>query len=86
MSDSTHITGTLVAKTKKAVLIKFTSGQEVWIPKSTLKDEFRSNTNFWIVNTLALKKRRKYKERNAKKKKLKNAVAIHRINRRRKFF
>lgn len=59
MSDITKIKGTLVAETQKAVLIKFASGKEVWIPKSTLKTEFISDKNlsqFFSIATWILEK------------------------------
>ncbi len=39
-NDMTTIMGTIKGKTAKALLITFKTGQEIWIPKSTIHSEF----------------------------------------------
>jgi RNase P/RNase MRP subunit p29 len=59
LSEVTKIEGRLVAETEKAVLINFGSGREVWIPKSTLKAEFKRNKNIsqkFSIDTWVLEK------------------------------
>ncbi|MFW9878020.1 MAG: hypothetical protein ACFFG0_33480, partial [Candidatus Thorarchaeota archaeon] len=36
------ITGTIKSETKKALLIQFNNGSEVWVPKSGIHSEFNS--------------------------------------------
>ena len=51
------ITGHIKAETGKALLIVFASGQEVWIPKSTIHSEYKPEvgvdqsflTDSWIL-------------------------------------
>jgi len=38
-----RIEGKLVAETEKAVRIRFKSGKEYWIPKSTIRPDFVKN-------------------------------------------
>ena len=37
--------GKLIKETEKALLIKFKSGKEIWLPKSTLKSDYMLNQN-----------------------------------------
>jgi len=53
-----NIRGTIIGITKKALLIDFSSGQEYWIPKSSLHGDYMLNKNIeqkfiidnWILN------------------------------------
>ncbi|MHA2401203.1 MAG: hypothetical protein ACXADU_20255, partial [Promethearchaeota archaeon] len=56
----TKIEGKLVAETEKALLIKFKSGKEEWIPKSTLKSQHKvdlKDFQLFIFETWVLEKK-----------------------------
>jgi hypothetical protein len=57
---ATKIEGKLVAETEKALLIKFKSGKEEWIPKSTLQSQHKPDMKdfqFFIFETWVLEKK-----------------------------
>ena len=54
-----QIMGSLKGETAKAVLINFNSGQELWIPKSTIHSEYQSEKNMnqkFLIDNWILKK------------------------------
>ncbi len=54
-----QITGSLKGETAKALLILFESGQELWIPKSTIHSDFSSDKNIqqnFLIDNWILKK------------------------------
>ena len=58
-TPQTKIKGKLIAETEKAIRIQFTSGQEQWIPKSTIKSVFESEANKlqeFLIDTWVLEK------------------------------
>ena len=59
ITSQTKIKGKIIAETEKAVRIKFNSGQENWIPKSTIKSDFESkkdNIQEFLIDTWVLEK------------------------------
>ncbi|MHA1914542.1 MAG: hypothetical protein ACW97V_09290 [Promethearchaeota archaeon] len=57
---TSKIEGKLVAETEKALLVKFKSGKETWIPKSTLKSQYLADkavSQMFIFDTWILEKK-----------------------------
>ena len=57
--ERNHINGTIKGETNKALLITFNSGQDLWIPKSTIHSEFLSKKDVdqtFLIDTWVLKK------------------------------
>jgi len=44
--EISNIDGSIVGETQKALLINFNSGQELWIPKSTIHGQYNPQKNF----------------------------------------
>jgi len=58
-----QITGTLKGETAKALLINFETGQELWIPKSTIHSDYQSEKNInqkFVIDNWILKKNKIY--------------------------
>ena len=44
-NEKSNIDGSIIGETEKALLINFKTGQELWIPKSTIHGQYNSNRN-----------------------------------------
>ena len=75
-----NIEGRVLNETDKAVLIKFKSGREYWIPKSTLKLKFIPDTTdyqIFTIDTWVLKKNKIIVDENFLIRKIVNNVKTH---------
>ena len=55
--------GTIISETKKALLIEFNPGNEIWIPKSTIHSTYVQHKNLhqqFLIDTWILKKNEIY--------------------------
>lgn len=59
LKDKKNIEGSIKGETQKALLIDFKSGEEIWIPKSTIHSEYTPRKNFsqsFLIDSWILKK------------------------------